>query len=229
MLIREKGKSLYEDLKKKHGKESEGASFKASHGWFHPFKAIVNIFNVKVMVSAYTVATWEFPEMLWEIVDEGVYLPEQVFNVGKTGLHWKRMPDWSYISKEENLMPGYKAAKDRLALLFGGNASSIMKLKPLLVYDQKTQEPEKHSCTSLFLLTPKPALYRPFSRTGFLHHFILEVEKYCLEKDIPLNILLPLDNVWGAPIHGWLSSQGLSSTSAKKYYITHPTYSWMKL
>lgn len=30
-------------------------------------------------------------------------------------------------------MPGYKAAKDRLALLFGGNASDI-KLRPLLVY-----------------------------------------------------------------------------------------------
>ena len=32
MLIQEKAKSLFEDLKKKHGKESEGASFNASHG-----------------------------------------------------------------------------------------------------------------------------------------------------------------------------------------------------
>ena len=31
MLIQEKAKSLFEDLKK-HGKESEGASFNASHG-----------------------------------------------------------------------------------------------------------------------------------------------------------------------------------------------------
>ena len=49
------------------------------------------------------------------------------------GLYWKRMPDQSYISKEEKLMPGYKAAKDRLTL-FGGNASGYMKLKSLLVY-----------------------------------------------------------------------------------------------
>ena len=31
-------------------------------------------------------------------------------------------------------MPGYKAAKDRLILPFGSNASGYMKLKPLLVY-----------------------------------------------------------------------------------------------
>ena len=31
-------------------------------------------------------------------------------------------------------MPGCKAAKTRLSLLFGGNASGIMKLKLLLVH-----------------------------------------------------------------------------------------------
>ena len=48
MLIQEKAKIFYEDLKKKHGKELEGASFNASHGWFHRFKARANIRNVKV-------------------------------------------------------------------------------------------------------------------------------------------------------------------------------------
>jgi hypothetical protein len=34
------------------------------------------------------------------------------------------MSDQSYISEEEKLMPGYKATKDVLTLMFGGNASS---------------------------------------------------------------------------------------------------------
>ena len=38
------------------------------------------------------------------------------------------------VRKEEKMMPGSKAVKDRLTLLFGGNASRDMKLKPLLVY-----------------------------------------------------------------------------------------------
>ncbi|TEA35137.1 hypothetical protein DBR06_SOUSAS49310001, partial [Sousa chinensis] len=45
MLIQEKAKRLYEDLKKKHGKQSEGTSFHASHGWFHRFKARANLHN----------------------------------------------------------------------------------------------------------------------------------------------------------------------------------------
>ena len=76
MLINEKAKRLYEDLKKKQGKESEGASFNASHGWFHWFKARANLHNVKVSGEAVTadmVAAWEFPEMLREIIDEGTY------------------------------------------------------------------------------------------------------------------------------------------------------------
>ena len=43
-----------------------------------------------------------------------MYLLEQVFNVNEIGLCWKRMPDRSHISKKENLMPDYKAAKDGL-------------------------------------------------------------------------------------------------------------------
>ena len=165
MLIQEKAKSLYEDLKKKHGEESEGAYFNASHGWFHQFKARANFHNVKVSGEAASAET------LREITDEGAYLPEQVFHVDETGLYWKRMPDQSYISKEKKLMPGYKVAKDRLTLLFSGNASSDMKLKPLLVYHSENPKALKNIAKALFLLcgrvTPKPGLHRPFSRTGF--------------------------------------------------------------
>ncbi|XP_068420258.1 tigger transposable element-derived protein 1-like [Eschrichtius robustus] len=48
MLIQEKAKNLYEDLKKKHSEESEGTTFNASCGWFHWFKARANLHNIKV-------------------------------------------------------------------------------------------------------------------------------------------------------------------------------------
>ena len=67
MLIQKKCKSLYEDLKKKHGKEPEGTSFNASHGCFHRFKSRANFHNIKVSgeaAGADMVAAQEFPEML---------------------------------------------------------------------------------------------------------------------------------------------------------------------
>ena len=206
MLIQEKTKSLYNDLKKKHSEESEGASFNASHGWFHRFKARANLHNVKVSdeaASADMVAAWEFPEMLREIINEGAYLPKQVFNVEETGLNWKRMPDRRYISKEEKLMPGYKAAKDRLTLLFGSNVSGDMKLKPLLVYYSENPTTLKNiakgSLPVVWKSNPKAWVTQVIFQDCFFHHFIPEVEKYCLEKDVPFNILLLLDNAPGHP------------------------------
>ncbi|XP_068208095.1 tigger transposable element-derived protein 1-like [Palaemon carinicauda] len=49
-------------------------------------------------------------------------------------LFWKRMPNRTYIAKEEKSAPGYKANKERLTLLLGGNDAGDFKLKPLLVY-----------------------------------------------------------------------------------------------
>ena len=46
--------------------------------------------NIKVSdatMGADMVTAWEFHEMLPEIIDEGMYLPKQVFNVDETGLY----------------------------------------------------------------------------------------------------------------------------------------------
>ena len=121
--------------------------------------------------------------------------------------------------KEEKLMPGYKAAKDRLTLLFGGNASGDMKLKPLLVYHSENPRALKNipncSLPVVWKSNPKAWVTQAIFQDWFFHQFILEVEKYCLEKDVPFNILLLLDGVPGhPPIHGQLSFQRQSSASA---------------
>ena len=58
-------------MKKKHGNDSEGANFNASHGWFHWLKTRTKLHNINVSVkavSADTVAAWELPETLGEII-----------------------------------------------------------------------------------------------------------------------------------------------------------------
>ena len=66
------------------------AAFTFTYGWFRWFKARDNMHNIKVSgatVGADMVTAWEFPEMLLEIIDEGMYLPKQVFNVDEIELY----------------------------------------------------------------------------------------------------------------------------------------------
>ena len=103
-------------------------------------------------------------------------------------------------------MPGSKAAKDRLTLLFGSNASSDMKLKSLLVYHledpRALKNIAKDSLPVVWKCNPKAWVTQASFLDWFFHHFIPEVEKYCLEKDVPFNILLLLNNAPGHP-HSW--------------------------
>jgi hypothetical protein len=43
------------------------------------------------------------------------------------------MPDRTYNAQEEKTPPGFKASKDWITLLLGGNASGDFKMKPLLI------------------------------------------------------------------------------------------------
>ncbi|XP_042218366.1 tigger transposable element-derived protein 1-like [Homarus americanus] len=136
MVIQQKAISLYNDLQEEEGASSEVEPFLASKGWFERFKKRLNL-HIKMSgeaASAHTDSAKKYPAELKKIIDEGGYTPEQVYNVDETGLFWKRMPATTFISTEEKSAPGFKASKDRLTLLVGGNASGDMKLKPLLVY-----------------------------------------------------------------------------------------------
>ncbi|XP_053571656.1 tigger transposable element-derived protein 1-like [Bombina bombina] len=178
--------------------------FVASRGWFYRFKKRANLHNIKVQgeaASADASAASDFNKILEDIIDDGDYLPEQIFNVDETGLFWKKMPERTYISKEEKSAPGHKATKDRLTLLLGGNASGDLKLKPLLVHHSLNPRALRN-ITKAFL----PVIWRANSKAWvtltlfeewFLNHFIPAVERYCLAKNIPFNILL--DNAPGHP------------------------------
>lgn len=75
----------------------------------------------------------EYREKLAKIIEEGGYLPDQVFNADKTGLFWKRIPDRNYIAKSAKQASGFWASKECITLLLCSNASGDRMLKPLVV------------------------------------------------------------------------------------------------
>lgn len=208
MLIQEKAKSIFEDLKAKAGESAADESFIASHGWFHRFKKRANLHHVALSgeaASADKDAAEQFIATLKELIEKEGFLPQQVFNVDETALYWKKMPEKTYISREEKTMPGSKPAKDRLTLMLGGNASGDFKLKPLLVYRAANPRALKYiakdSLPVIWVSNLKAWMTLTIFKDWFLHHFIPEAKLYCRENEIPFKILLILDNAPGHPPH----------------------------
>ncbi|GFT23429.1 tigger transposable element-derived protein 1 [Trichonephila clavipes] len=52
-----------------------------------------------------------FPEELAKIIEDGDYSADQVFNADETGLYWKKLPNRTYIAKDEKLQVDIKQVK----------------------------------------------------------------------------------------------------------------------
>ncbi|GAB0096362.1 tigger transposable element-derived protein 1 [Sergentomyia squamirostris] len=206
-IIQAKALDIHAKIREERQEEalSQEKPFAASNGWFSGFVERKGLHNIKVKGEAGSAdkeAAQQFIPELSKIIQDGKYPPSCIFNADETGLCFKKMPSRSFIAKEERSLPGPKAAKDRVTILFGGNADGTLKLMPLLIH--KYQNPRAMKNCSKEAL---PVIYRWQRRawmTGviftdwFKNHFKPEVEKFCHDRDIPFKILLLLDN---APCH----------------------------
>jgi hypothetical protein len=133
--------------------------------------------------SGDTGAASKFPGWLKNILSEGPYLAEQIFNVDETGLFYQKMPSRMYISKEEKTIPGHKASENMVTLLFGGNASRTCKLKPLLIHHSKNPRALKGISRATlpvhYRLNQKAWVTSGIFEDWFINYFIPEVETYC--------------------------------------------------
>ena len=207
-LVQEKARCLFNDIKARRiasGVECN-EDFNASRGWFNRFRKRANIHSIRMQgeaADADAKMAAEYPETFKTIIEEGGYLPCQIWNVDETGLYWKKLPSRTYISREEKSASGHKPAKDRLTLLLGGNASGDCKLKPMLVY--KFLNPRaltgviKASLPVIWRQNDSAWVTIKLFENWFKDDFVPEVERYCKSKKIPFKILLTLDN---APGHG---------------------------
>ncbi|KAF0746713.1 tigger transposable element-derived protein 1-like [Aphis craccivora] len=205
IIIREKAKQLHQHFTSSSKGDSENSSFLASKGWFEKFKNRCNLHNVKLVgesASADHLAAKNFPIELKNVIEQGGYTPEQVFNADETGLFWKRMPSRTFLSKNEKTAPGFKAAKDRLTLLLCANACGFM-IKSMVVY--KSLKPRAFKSKDMNHL---PVFWRANNKAWvtaqifsdwFTNCFIPQVEMYLKLKNLPFKALLLIDNAPGHP------------------------------
>ena len=205
-IIMEKARTIFNHIQNEKGDTSE--NFVASRGWFHRFKNRNNLHNIQITgeaASGDTKAAAAFPATLRAIIERGNYSPELVFNFDETGLFWKRMPKRTFLSREQKRAPGFKAAKDRLTLLLGGNANGDFKLKPLLVYHSKTPRAmkgiSKSSLPVIWESNKKSWITMKIFQNWFTKHFCPSVKRYCEFKKLEPKALLLIDNAPSYPTH----------------------------
>lgn len=127
-------------------------------GWFHNFRKRFGLKNIKITgeaASANQETADELQDAIKKIIEKKRYLPEQVFKADESALFKKkRMPQRTFISKEEKSAPGFKGGRDRLTLLFCANAVSCI-IKTALIYKafnlQAFKGKDKHQSPILWL------------------------------------------------------------------------------
>lgn len=203
--IQDRAKQIYKSLVELSDVvDKEKYTFQGSRGWVQKFIKRYNLANKLVSGEATsddTETTQRYLEEFYKIMNGGGYLPCQVFNAVETALYWKKMPEKSYVAKEEARSTGFKETKDRVSLLFCGNGSGDFKAKPLLIHH--SAQPRPFQNISMLTL---PVHWRA-NKNGwmtkvifeewFMTHFRAEVKEYCARNNIPFKAILVLDNCPG--------------------------------
>ncbi|KAG7170054.1 Tigger transposable element-derived protein 1-like 42 [Homarus americanus] len=187
--VKEYARELYAAVSRKMG-ITEPKPFNASSGWLQRFTMRNKITNINIggeEASADRVAAREFPPFLPEIMEEGQYTDDQVFNMDESGLFWKKLPSKTFV--------------ERITVLFTTNASGTCKLKLSVIHTARKPHAYKSmDMTKLnvhWLTAHNAWTFSTLSLSWFDDCFVPDVKKFCEQQNVPFKILLLLDNAPG--------------------------------
>ncbi|GFS52135.1 jerky protein homolog-like [Trichonephila clavipes] len=185
----------------------------ASIGWLDRWKKRHGVRQLTITGKKLSKATFA------NLIAEGNYSPQQIYNADETGLNFRALPKKSLASQDEKSAPGYKMSKDRVTLMACSNAFGNHKL-PLMVIG-KSAKPRAFKNVNMKSL---PVYYRSQKKKAWMNamlfkewfhdQFVPAVKKFNKENDLQQRATLPIDN---APSHP--GTEELSSGEIKAIFL----------
>ena len=201
--IKEQAKIMFEAICRKEKASTLG--FKASNGWLNRFLARKNLRRLNLtgeVASADTAAGEGYPAIFREMLEEGGYNPELVYNMDETGLFYKSMPKSTYVSRMAKRARGRKVDKTRITVLLCANQPGTNKMKPLVVHTAKKPRCYKNltsmdDCPVHWRSGRKAWITSAITKDWLLQCFVPEAREHARKLGIPFKALLTMDNCPG--------------------------------
>ncbi|GFT63331.1 jerky protein homolog-like [Trichonephila clavipes] len=140
------------------------ASFSASIGWLDRWNKRHGVRQLTITgekLSSDFDAAKKYVTTFSNLIAEGNYSPQQIFNADEAGLNFMALPKKSLASQDEKSAPDYKMSKDRVTLMASSNAFGNHKL-PLMVIG-KSAKPKAFKNVNMKSL---PVYYRSQKKHG---------------------------------------------------------------
>ena len=178
-----------------------GFTIKASRGWFKKIKHLSGIHSVVghgEVASPNKGAAKKYVGEFRDIVNAGGYLPQQVYNCDETGLFLNRMPNRTYITKEEKSIPGHRPMKNRITIIVCANANGDCKIKSMAINHSENTRISKRNKVIKKVKSKMPVMWKSNANSWCFLSWVYEalgphVKEYLKEKQLPLKCLLVMD------------------------------------
>ncbi|XP_068246164.1 tigger transposable element-derived protein 1-like isoform X1 [Palaemon carinicauda] len=178
--------------------------FKASTGWLYRFlerKGICKHNMNGKKSSLDEVATKEFTSILKEMIEDGGYHPDAIYDMAETGLQYKRMPKSIFLAKRTQ---GRNADKSRFTVLFCVNSTGTHKMRPLVVHAAKHPQCSNHlsdmkDASVYWRSSKKSCITSTISQDWLLNCFVPDARRKCLQDGREFKVILTQDNCQAHP------------------------------
>ena len=149
-ILKAKAVELHKRFQELYYNSSRGTvrmEFNASQGWFSRFCQHHNIRQLSLQgkkLSADQKATDRFIPEFKQIIDDGGYKLEQVFNYDKSGLYYKLLPTRTLAAHFEKSAVGRKTQKEHVTINACSNVTDTINLPLLFIGKAKNLRCFKH-------------------------------------------------------------------------------------